>query len=280
MSGPLEGVRVIDLTGTVAIVTGGAHGLGRVIVESLARAGATVTIFDLNEAATVATTQELTVAAPGGAVFGRVGDLTNAADLKGLVEETIARSGQIDVVVHNGGMTLRSMPEGDRGTTVFTDFSQEQFRRFLEQHVLGAFELSRLVAPKMREQRWGRIISVTTSLDTMVRGGQAPYGPTKAAMEALTSVMAHDLAGTGVTANVLVPGGSVNTHGRPPRGAGLRPFIPAEVMAAPAVWLASRASDGVTAQRFIGELWDPAIELASAITASGAPIAWPSTRDA
>src|SRR5947207_2311970 len=64
----------------------------------------------------------------------------------------------------------------------------------------------------MRAQKWGRIISVTTSMDTMYRKGNAPYGPSKAGHEALVATMAQELEGSGVTANVLTPGGGSNTN--------------------------------------------------------------------
>ena len=107
----------------------------------------------------------------------------------------------------------------------------------------------------MMERGWGRIVNVTTSFVTMLGRGRAAYGPPKAASEALVSVMASDLAGSGVTANVLIPGGAAATHPETER-ADAANLIPPEVMGPPAVFLASRASDGITARRFQACFWD------------------------
>jgi NAD(P)-dependent dehydrogenase (short-subunit alcohol dehydrogenase family) len=129
----------------------------------------------------------------------------------------------------------------------------------------------------MMKQRWGRIISVTTSLDTMYRKGNAPYGPSKAGHEALLATIAHEVEGTGVTANVLTPGGGSNTNLIPKdtsddyRKALIRP----EVMRAPAVWLASAEADGFNGQRIIAYYWDERLPLDQRLKKAAAPAAWP-----
>jgi len=98
----------------------------------------------------------------------------------------------------------------------------------------------------------GRIINVTTSLDTMWRSLMQPYGGSKAANEALLTALSMELEGTGVTANVLVPGGAANTRMVPTRAASDRSaLIAPEVMVPPLLWLCSNDSDGVSGQRFI-----------------------------
>src|SRR5688572_19376324 len=120
--------------------------------------------------------------------------------------------------------------------------------------------MARAAVPHFMAQGWGRIIGVTTSLDTMIRGRGSPYGVTKAAHEAFIAIMAQDLAGTGVTANVLIPGGAALTGGTPP-GREHPGLLPAEVMQAPAVWLASEESDGFTGRRIIAHNWDEELPL-------------------
>ena len=136
--------------------------------------------------------------------------------------------------------------------------------------------LAGLVAPHLIDQAWGRIINVTTSLDTMHRRAYTPYGPSKAALEAASSCWAKDLDGTGVTVNVLVPGGPTNTGFIP----GDAPFdratlVQPEVMVAPICWLVSKESDGVTDCRFVGRYWDTGLPASEAAEASKAPAAWP-----
>ena len=109
----------------------------------------------------------------------------------------------------------------------------------------------------------------------MLRGGYVPYGPTEAAAEALTGVMAEDLEGSGVTANVLVPGGVTNTSLVPDdsgfdRAAMLQPPI----MVPPLLWLVSAAADAVNGRRFLAAHWDPALPPAEAAAKAGAPVGW------
>ena len=127
----------------------------------------------------------------------------------------------------------------------------------------------------MIDNGWGRIINITTSLDTMYRFGLGAYGPTKAALEAHTHIMAHDLEGTGVTANVLIPGGPVSTRMFPEdAGAPRELLLKPDILRKPIVWLCSEESDGVNSMRFRGALWDDATGGASFVEKGGAPVAW------
>jgi 3-oxoacyl-[acyl-carrier protein] reductase len=134
------------------------------------------------------------------------------------------------------------------------------WREIIETNVLGTYYMSRFAAPIMIEQGWGRIINITTSLSTLQRRENSPYGVSKTAIEAETLIWAQDLADTGVTCNSLIPGGAVNTDFVSPRekreaaDAG-RQLLEAHVMEAPVKWLASSLSDGVTGKRFVGKLW-------------------------
>jgi NAD(P)-dependent dehydrogenase (short-subunit alcohol dehydrogenase family) len=113
----------------------------------------------------------------------------------------------------------------------------------------------------MLERGFGKIINISTSDQTMIRNGYAPYGPTKAFLEAASRVWAADLAGTGVDVNVLLPGGAADTDLLPPspnkKGADGNLLAPS-VMRAPVCWLASDASNGITGARYIARLWDDA----------------------
>jgi 3-oxoacyl-[acyl-carrier protein] reductase len=114
---------------------------------------------------------------------------------------------------------------------------------------------------------WGRIINISTSLDTMQRKNNSPYGVTKAALDAASLIWAADLEGTGVTVNILLPGGMVDTDGTRP-STPQRPTLPVEVMNASLLWLASPASDGHTGERYVGRNWR--LDLPSAQAAAGA----------
>src|SRR5258705_7706849 len=112
--------------------------------------------------------------------------------------------------------------------------------------------LSRALVHDMMRQKWGRIVNVTTSLGTMIRDGSPTYGPSKAALEAFSAIMAKDLAGTGVTVNVLVPGGVTDT-GMVPLEAGYdrAEMIQPAVMAPPLNWLVSDAAGGLARRAFL-----------------------------
>jgi 3-oxoacyl-[acyl-carrier protein] reductase len=132
----------------------------------------------------------------------------------------------------------------------------------VDTNIGGVFSMTRTVAPAMVAQKFGKIINVSTGAATMVRKLFAPYGPSKAFVEAVSRIWAEELSGTGVTVNVLLPGGAVDTAadvtGRPTPG---RTFQPASIMAAPILWLASDLSNGHTGQRFVASRWDESLPL-------------------
>jgi 3-oxoacyl-[acyl-carrier protein] reductase len=109
----------------------------------------------------------------------------------------------------------------------------------------------------------------------MLKDGFSPYGPSKAALEAATVIWASDLAGTGVTVNVLIPGGAADTPMVPVESISDRSkLVKPAVMVEPIKWLTSHASDGVTGRRFIAKDWNPAAPLEQNLAASGALAGW------
>jgi 3-oxoacyl-[acyl-carrier protein] reductase len=123
---------------------------------------------------------------------------------------------------------------------------------------------------------WGRIINVTTSFDTMIAAGLSAYGAAKAALEASCVAWSKDLEGTGVSVNVLVPGGPTDTPGFFPPDLPRPPvLLDPEIMAAPIVWLASRQSDGISASRFVARDWDRKVPPEEAAARVRMPAAWP-----
>ena len=184
--------------------------------------------------------------------------------------------GHIDVVVCNAGIGMASIRADYHTNPIkFWEIDSEIVGHFLDVHTVGAYRLARAAVPRMLDQGSGRVVSVTTSLSTMIRKGNCPYGPSKAAHEALASIMAGDLESSGVTVNVLVPGGAADTA-LVPDGAGIvrSKLVKPAVMGPPIVWLASRESDGVTARRFIAKDWDTSLPAEEASRLCSAPIAW------
>jgi NAD(P)-dependent dehydrogenase (short-subunit alcohol dehydrogenase family) len=134
--------------------------------------------------------------------------------------------------------------------------------------------MMRAAVPHMRAGGWGRVINNTTSFFTMLR--VLPYGASKAALESMSAIWAAELEGSGITVNVLVPGGPTDTpFVGDESGIPRDKMLKSAVMGAPARWLASPDSDGVTGQRFVAALWDTQMDDAEAAKIAGAPIGWP-----
>jgi NAD(P)-dependent dehydrogenase (short-subunit alcohol dehydrogenase family) len=283
--------------GRVAIVTGAAGGIGRALVRGLLTAGIRVGAVDVSKqglaelAASVKQAGPLAARIEGGLGLTALAEgardaqgnlLTIAADLstdQGAAEafgETKGHFGRVDILVNNAGVGQATLRAANWQQPLrFWEVSADDWRRFVAVHTTAPLLLAQAVVPDMVEAKWGRIVNVTTSLGTMLRPGSPTYGPSKAALEAVSAIMAQDLSGTGVTVNVLVPGGVTNTAMVPlEAGFDRQHMIQPEVMAPPLEWLVSDAAAGVTGQRFLAVHWDATLPPAEAAEKCGAPIAW------
>jgi 3-oxoacyl-[acyl-carrier protein] reductase len=264
------------LSGTSVVVTGGGRGLGRAMTEALAAHGASVMVVDIDQEPIFETVAEVT-----GNVVGHRGDISDRHDVDGIVDHCLSTFGSIDVVINNAGIGMSVIRAGDRYSNPirFFELEPEAIQRFFEVHVMGPFHLSTAALPHMRDNGFGRIVTVTTSLSTMIAAHNAPYGTMKAASEALCSSMSKDLEGTPVTANVLIPGGGADTRYVPDvPGRSRDQLIKPVVMGPPVVFLASRASDGINGRRITAKLWDGAKSEAENLAAASAPIGWTEAR--
>jgi NAD(P)-dependent dehydrogenase (short-subunit alcohol dehydrogenase family) len=237
------------LDGVRALVTGGTSGLGLAMSQALADAGARVVLTGRTE-------QRVQEAASriGDLVTGLVMDVRDERSVSAGVDRALAVLGGVDVLVNNAGIGMRTVnPHFMTEPAGFWQVSPDGFRDLFATNVLGYFLVARAVVPHMLEAGRGKIVNISVNEATMRRGGFTPYGPSRAATDALSHIMAADLAGTGIDVNLLLPGGATRTGMTPDsvpedvRATWLDPAI----MGPPICWLASRASDGITDQRIV-----------------------------
>lgn len=271
------------LQGKVAIITGGARGLGREMAIAFAEAGAagvTVTAapgFDETAEGIEAEILETLAAVheAGGEGLGCLADVADIEDCRRVVEETTGAFGDLHILVNNAAKAGRYAHGGDARLAIF-EADPEGFREMIDTNILGPFLMAHAAARPMVEGGWGRIINISKRVDSMHRAAITPYGPSKAALDAATIAWAEALFGTGVTVNSLSPGGAVNTKFGTGKvtGRGLDPAVIRPL----AVWLASPASDGVSGCRYTAELWDESLDPAAAAEACREPAIFPEPR--
>lgn len=263
----------MDTSSTV--VTGAGRGLGRSMALGLAKAGHRVVAIDRDGAELVALERE------AGGMKGQLAtlsmDLTLSDSATSIIGFAEGRFGPVACLVNCAGIGQEIIsPKFATEPVKFWTVGEDIWKRVFAVNADAVFRLCVAVTPGMIARGWGRIVNVTTSLETMIRPGMSPYGPAKAANESLSAIMAKDLDGTGVTVNVLVPGGPAATRMMPEFvDSAPDKLISPDVMAPPIVWLLSRASDGVTGQRFRANAWDRDVPPAEAARQSAAPAAWP-----
>ena len=239
-----------ELGGTRALVTGATNGLGLAMAHALVDAGAHVAITSREAARAERAASDYL----GARALGLVLDARDEGAVAAGVTEVCERLGGIDLLVNNAGIGMRTVnPRFLSESQPFWHVSAEGFRDVLETKATGCFLMARAVVPVMLDQGSGRIVTISMNESTMVRRGFVPYGPSGAAVEALSRVMAADLAGSPVTVNLLLPGGATDTGMVPddtPTETRERLLDPS-IMGPPIVWLASPAAAGVHDERIV-----------------------------
>jgi NAD(P)-dependent dehydrogenase (short-subunit alcohol dehydrogenase family) len=256
----------------IVIVTGAASGIGLAMTLGLMTAGHTVIAADQNAPALTAL-RERAGNLPG-MVRTVTADLTQPDSFAHIVATALVTCGRIDALVNNAGIGQASIRPGARREPIrFWETTPAQWQRFVAVNAAAPINMARAVLPHMLAAKHGRIVTVTTSLGTMVREGYLLYGSSKAAAEAAMASLSADLKGTGLTCNVLVPGGMTDTPLVGDNGDRARMLRP-EIMVPPLLWLLSGEAASVNGQRFIAADWDAALPAARAAEKAGAPIAW------
>jgi len=264
-------------TQRVAIVTGAAGGIGRAMVRGLLAAGIRVAGVDRDREPLAVLAANANEESNADDLLTIPTDLTSDSAAEEITKATRDRFGRIDILVNNAGIGPGAIrPDSWQRPLKFWEITPDRWRRFVAVHTTAPLALANAVVPNMMRQGWGRIVNVTTSLGTMLNAGSPTYGPSKAALEALSAIMSKDLDGTGVTVNVLVPGGITNTPMVSASGFDRAKMIQPEVMVPPLLWLVSDAAGKVTGRRFLGVHWDPELPPEQAAEKAGAPVAWTS----
>ena len=243
------------------LVTGGTSGLGLAMASALAAAGSTVALTRRSGERARAVAAEL----PG--AVGLELDVRDEASVARAVDQAWSRLGGLDMLVNNAGIGMRTVnPRFMTEPQGFWEVPVEGFRSVIDTNLTGYFLVAREVTPRLLAAGGGRIVNISMNYSTMQRAGFVPYGPSRAGAEALSRIMAADLADSPVRVNMLLPGGATDTGMVPSadRPAGLTLIDPA-VMGPPIVWLASPAARDVHDERIVatgfeawlaGRTWD------------------------
>ncbi len=185
-----------QLNERVALITGGAGGLGKVFARALAEAGALVALMgrrlDAVEAEAKAISYET-----GKRVIGVAADVTDQAQVQEAVTQIIDQLGHVDILVNNAGINIRKPS---------TEFPLEEFKRVIDVSLTGSFICSQICAPHMISQQWGRIVNLSSMLGQVGLGERPAYTAAKGALIQLTRTLALEWSKYGVNVNALAPG--------------------------------------------------------------------------
>jgi NAD(P)-dependent dehydrogenase (short-subunit alcohol dehydrogenase family) len=184
------------LNGRTALVTGGARGLGSIMAEALAEAGASVCLTSRTPAIARETAATL-AAATGSRIVGIGGEVATPEGVDRLARDVAEAFGAVDILVNNAGVNIRGNVQ---------DLSEADWDAVLDTNLKGPFLVSRAFGPAMCERGWGRVINLASMLGSIALPGRAPYASSKAGLLGLTRVLALEWASAGVTVNAISPG--------------------------------------------------------------------------
>ncbi|HEY9448861.1 MAG TPA: 3-oxoacyl-[acyl-carrier-protein] reductase [Gemmatimonadaceae bacterium] len=186
----------IDLSGRVALVTGGTRGIGREIAAALAGCGAGVALVG-RDAARAEETARALASAGNGNVRGFAADVADTADVTRMVERVVSEMGSLDILVNNAGVTRDN---------ILLRLKDDDWDMVLDTNLRGAFAAIRAAARGMMKRRWGRIINIASVVGMVGNTGQSNYAASKAGLIGLTKSVAKELASRNILANAIAPG--------------------------------------------------------------------------
>ncbi|MEQ8714617.1 MAG: 3-oxoacyl-ACP reductase FabG [Cyclobacteriaceae bacterium] len=182
-----------DLTGQVAIITGGAKGIGEAACSIFCKAGATVVMWDIIDGQASADT----ITKVGGKIMYQKVDITDKSQVEQAVAQVMEKYGRIDILINNAGIIR------DKS---FMKMSDEEWSSVLNVNLTGAFNTCKVIVPIMREARYGRIINTSSINGSIGAFGQTNYAATKAGIVGFTKSLAKETGRYGITVNAVAPG--------------------------------------------------------------------------
>lgn len=192
----LPGIKLFDMTGQTAIITGGSKGLGKAMASGLASAGARIAVVSRNQSEAKEAASEIT-SIHGTEAIGIQADVTQTSEIESMVATVTEKFGRIDALVNNAGINIRGPID---------ELSLEQFREVQQVNVDGIWITTRAVLPIMKKQKRGRIINLASTLGLVGLANRTPYATSKGAVVQLTRAMALEFAEHHITVNAICPG--------------------------------------------------------------------------
>ena len=249
----------IDLAGGVALITGGDRGLGRSMAEAIARCGGRVGIASVDLNGCVELADNLNERYGTGAACGFLLDVTNLAQCREAVKQTVSQFGKLNILFNNARRLMRGPGLPPTGNSLpIWETDPDIYAETVTVNVIGTFNMARAAVEYFRSQNGGKILNISTSLRNFSFPNNSPYGVTKTALESQTLIWAAECEAENIMVNSICPGGAVDSDlSRPDRES--RELQPVDIMDPLAVWLASEHSDGVTGCRFNAKFWDPSV---------------------